>query len=100
MLGPAIGVVAIGPTVGGARVGSGVAAVTIGPTVGVVSTLQVVSEHSTCDVAVEIKKLKGSPVDQKLALSAKPVKSASIANATSERAMAYRFWVLPLPRCR
>ncbi len=97
-LGPAVGVVTIGSVVGGVKVGSGVAAVTLGPAVGVMSTLQavpvvavvevIVPSHSICDTAVGIGRLKESPVDQKLARRAKPVKSASIADATSERATA------------
>src|SRR5947209_7333562 len=97
-LGSAVGVVTIGPVVDGVRVGPAVGVVTIGPVVGVMSTLQavpvvavvevIVPSHSICDAAVGIGKLKESPVDQKLARRAKPVKSASIATATSARATA------------
>lgn len=101
-----------GVTVGNGCItmGPGVGVVTLGPGVGVMSTSQtdrgvalvevIVTSHSICDAAVEIEESEESPVDQKLALREKPVRSASIANATSERAMVYRFGVPRVRRCR
>src|SRR5690348_8829734 len=60
----------------------------------------IVPSHPICDGAVGVERARESLVDQKLALRVKLARRASIATATRERAMAYRFWVACIRRCR
>jgi hypothetical protein len=109
-LGPVVGVVTPGSEVGGVTVGGAFAVVTVGSPVGVMSTWQadpgvtvvevIVPSHPICDGAAGVERARESLVDQKLALRMKLARRASIAAATRERAMAYRFWVALIRRCR
>lgn len=60
----------------------------------------IVPSHPICDGAAGVERARESLVDQKLALRVKLARRASIATATRERAMVYRFWVARIRRCR